>query len=68
MVQFLKEQGFSVIRVRGSHRVLRKDTLRTTVPVHGSANLRIGTLRGILRDVELSAMEFENLWGGRHQK
>jgi predicted RNA binding protein YcfA (HicA-like mRNA interferase family) len=33
----------------------------TTVPVHGNRNLKIGTLRSILRDIEISAAEFEQL-------
>jgi predicted RNA binding protein YcfA (HicA-like mRNA interferase family) len=35
-----------------------KDHLRTVVPVHGSRSLRTGTLRTILRDIELSPIEF----------
>jgi hypothetical protein len=31
------------------------------VPVHGNSNLKIGTLRSILRDIEISAAEFERL-------
>jgi predicted RNA binding protein YcfA (HicA-like mRNA interferase family) len=38
--------------------------MRTTKPVHGNQNLRIGTLRGTLRDIEMTAAEFERLWGG----
>jgi len=49
-------------RVRGSHHVMRGGALRTTVPVHGSRTLRIGTLRGILRDIEMSPGRFEELW------
>ena len=35
---------------------------RTTVPVHGNRTLKIGTLRSILRDINLSPTEFEQLW------
>jgi len=35
---------------------------RTTVPVHGNQTLKVGTLRSILRDVEISPAEFERLW------
>ena len=52
MVRFLEQQGFAVVRIRGSHYVLERRTSHTTVPVHGNEVLRIGTLRGILRDVE----------------
>jgi len=62
MVGFLETQGFTVVRVRGSHHVLAGDGRHTTVPVHGNQTLRIGTLRGILRDVQMSPAKFTELW------
>ena len=62
MVRFLEGQGFLVVRIRGSHHVLQKGQLRTTVPVHGHEVLRIGTLRGILRDIEMTPSQFQQLW------
>lgn len=64
MVRFLEGQGFRVVRIRGSHNILVKGELRTTVPVHGSQNMRIGTLRGVLRDIDMSPLDFEIRWGG----
>ena len=61
MVALLKKQGFTVVRVRGSHHVLLKEDLRTTVPVHGNRDLKTGTLRKILRDIDLSPHDFEEL-------
>ncbi len=65
MVKFLEDQGFSVVRVRGSHHVMQNEELRTTVPVHGNDPLRIGTLHGILRDIDMSPKEFMTLWDSR---
>ena len=62
MLRFLEEQGFTVVRIRGSHHILASGNLRTSVPVHGNQVLKIGTLRGILRDIELSPTDFERLW------
>jgi len=62
MVAFLQRQGFAVIRTRGSHHVLRRGDQWTTVPVHGNQNVKIGTLRKILRDADLSPADFEDLW------
>ena len=62
MVHFLQQQGFTIVRVRGSHHVLARGDSRTTVPVHGSLTLRIGTLRGILRDIEMGPAEFAELY------
>ena len=62
MVRFLQGQGYRVLRTRGSHHFLENGDRRTSVPVHGTSPLKIGTLRGILRDIELSPAEFERLW------
>jgi predicted RNA binding protein YcfA (HicA-like mRNA interferase family) len=63
VVRFLERQGFIVLRVRGSHHFLDRGDQRTSVPVHGNSPLKIGTLRGILRDIDMSPSDFERLWG-----
>jgi predicted RNA binding protein YcfA (HicA-like mRNA interferase family) len=62
MIRFLERQGLRVIRVAGSHHFMDGGGKRTTVPVHGNQNLKIGTLRSILRDIDMSPIEFERLW------
>ena len=62
MVRFLQREGFALVRVRGSHHAMAKGELRTTGPVHGSRRLKIGTLRGILRDIRMGPVEFEKRW------
>ena len=62
MVRFLERQHFIVRRVTGSHHVMRNGELQTVVPVHGNQDLRMGTLRGILRDITMEPEEFERLW------
>ena len=62
LVCFLERQGLVVIRIAGSHHVMEGGGRRTVVPVHGNNTMKIGTLRSILRDVEISAEEFERLW------
>ena len=62
LIRFLQRRGFTVMRIRGSHHVLASGHHHTTVPVHGNETLKIGTLRSILRDIELSPTEFENAW------
>lgn len=61
MVRFLV-RGFSVVRITGSHHFLELGNQRTSVPVHGHRILKIGTLRGVLRDIRMSPTEFEQLW------
>jgi len=62
MVKFLQRQGFQIIRVHGSHHFMQRGDDRTTVPVHGSHDLKTGTLRKILRDINMSPREFEQTW------
>lgn len=59
LLRFLVGEGFAVVRVRGSHHVLTRGEVDTVVPVHGSHNLAIGTLRKILRDIDMTPDEFE---------
>ncbi|MEK7563846.1 MAG: type II toxin-antitoxin system HicA family toxin [Patescibacteria group bacterium] len=58
MIRFLERQGFSLIRIRGSHHYLEKKELHISVPVHGNRSLNIGTLRSILRDIKMSPIDF----------
>ena len=59
MLRFLQREGFTVLRVRGSHHVLARGDLDTVVPVHGNRSLAIGTLRKILRDIDMAPDDFE---------
>ena len=61
MLDFLRRQGFGIVRVRGSHHVVNQGDIYTTVPVHGNRPLKIGTLRKILRDIEMEPDEFRRL-------
>lgn len=59
-IRVLEKLGYTTIRQRGSHVVLRKetddDTLGTVVPLHDE--LAPGTLSGILRQAKVSRDEF----------
>jgi predicted RNA binding protein YcfA (HicA-like mRNA interferase family) len=51
----LGKLGFQVIRVRGSHHLVRHGDGRTTVvPVHPGETIGPGLLNAILRDVDLT--------------
>lgn len=60
IISALKKMGFDVTRrSSGSHvQLAHPDGRRTTVPDHGDADIGIGLLRKILRDVEVSPDEF----------
>jgi predicted RNA binding protein YcfA (HicA-like mRNA interferase family) len=55
VVKALERHGFVVVRIVGSHHVMRHpDGRGTTVPVHSGQDVARGTLRGILHDIGLS--------------
>lgn len=62
MLHFLEKQGFLCVRITGSHHHMEKGNLRSPVPVHRNKNLKIGTLRSILRMIHMKPEEFERLW------
>lgn len=41
---------------------MKKGESQTVVPVHGNDDLRTGTLRGILRDINMDPEDFVDLW------
>ncbi|MPZ33170.1 MAG: addiction module toxin, HicA family [Rhodospirillales bacterium] len=58
----LGRKGFQVIRVKGSHHVLRHaDGRMTVVPVHGREEIGPGLLAKILRDCDMSRDELRAL-------
>lgn len=64
LLKFLKNIGFVVVRVNGSHhRLKHPDGRVTTVPVHKDQDLPKGLLRKIIReDLELDLDDFVTLW------
>ena len=63
LVSALKRAGFEERRQKGSHLHLRResDQRRVTVPIHKGRDIPTGTLRGILKDADLSLEEFQEL-------
>ncbi|WP_457558226.1 type II toxin-antitoxin system HicA family toxin [Candidatus Harpocratesius sp.] len=57
-MKWLKSLGFKETRQKGSHLQIRKKDLRTTVPVH-KCDLPHGTIRKILKDLEISVKFYE---------
>ena len=62
MLRFLERQGFSCVRITGSHHHMENGSPRCPIPVHGNNDLKTGTLRSILRMIEMEPEEFERLW------
>lgn len=61
-IRVLERLGFEQVRQRGSHVILKKQTSEGTVgcvvPLH--KELALGTLRGILRQADVTPDEFMN--------
>ena len=47
IISKLKENGFSILRVSGSHHILSNGKVKVTVPVHGATDVKLGTLKSI---------------------
>lgn len=47
IIKKLEANGFKVLRTSGSHCILGDGKCKVTVPVHGSSDLKVGTLKSI---------------------
>jgi predicted RNA binding protein YcfA (HicA-like mRNA interferase family) len=56
VIRTLEQMGFMVVRQRGSHIVMRRDSDGCVVPNH--RELKIGTLAGLLKQAGVSTEEF----------
>lgn len=56
MCRVLEQRGWALARINGSHHIYRDAATgrRTVVTVHGNADLKPGTQRGIMRDAGLT--------------
>ena len=64
VIRALKKAGFEVVRIKGSHHVLRHrndPTRGTVVPVHAGADIKSGLLRKIISDAGLTVDRFKAL-------
>ena len=53
IIKILKQHGWKVLRISGSHYRMGKGSLRTTVPVHGKKNIGKGLLAAIQKQTEV---------------
>ncbi|MEX6505405.1 type II toxin-antitoxin system HicA family toxin [Jiella sp. M17.18] len=64
VVRALQRGGFVVLRVSGSHHVLRhpeRPASKVNIPVHGNRDLPIGTMHSIIEKSGLTTEEFIDL-------
>ncbi len=62
VVRVAEATGFVLDRQRGSHAVYYRvsDRRRVVIPMHGTSDLKPGTLRAIITDLGMSLNEFVN--------
>jgi predicted RNA binding protein YcfA (HicA-like mRNA interferase family) len=53
LVKLLRENGWELHIINGSHHRMRKDGKEVVVPVHGAKDLKPGTLQRILKHTGL---------------
>jgi len=59
MVKVLRKMGFLKFHQVGSHAQFKhQDGRRTTVPIHSGKEITRGTLKAILKDINISVEEF----------
>jgi predicted RNA binding protein YcfA (HicA-like mRNA interferase family) len=62
LISALRSEGFTVIRIKGSHHFIRhSDGRATVVPVHAGETLGPGLLASILRDLKLTREQLRKL-------
>ncbi len=59
-IKAFEKEGFSVVRVTGSHHIMKKEghTYNLSVPLHAGTPLKKGTLRQLIRDAGLTQDDF----------
>jgi len=62
-IRAFEKVGFSVVRVRGSHHIMKKSghPVLLSIPVHGNRPIAPGTLRNLIKDAGLTVEEFIDL-------
>ena len=56
VVRALEHLGFARVRQSGSHVIMRRESKGCVVPMH--AEIKVGTLSGVLRQADVSAEDF----------
>lgn len=51
LARLLEQNGWNLVRIRGSHHIYMKPgrTVRLSVPIHGNHSLKIGLLKHLLK-------------------
>ena len=60
IIERLKKEGWVLIKVEGSHYMMKHLVLnkKVPVPVHGAKDIKIGTIKSIEKQTELNCHEY----------
>ena len=53
LVKKLKKHGWTLVHIRGSHHIMRKEKKTISVPVHSGKDLGKGLLRKLMKEAGL---------------
>ena len=69
-VKAFERAGWKVVRVTGSHYILAKEGLdfHLTIPFHKGRDVKIGLLKGLIRDAGLTNDEYLDLFYRRKKR
>ena len=60
VIKILKQNGFVLVRTKGSHVIYKKDNCMVIIPYHGSnKEIPIGTLLSIIKQSGIDKKNFE---------
>ena len=54
LAEILQKKGWRLIRVKGSHHRFQKDNMSISIPIHGNQDLKIGLLKSLMKQANLS--------------
>ena len=60
LAKILEKRGWTLLRVQGSHHIYGKigSVVRLTVPIHKNQTLKIGLLKHLLKQAEMTEQDF----------
>ena len=63
IIKVFKTAGWTLDRIEGSHHILVKEGVDSilVIPVHGTKPIRVGLLKGLIKDAGLTNEEFLKL-------
>jgi predicted RNA binding protein YcfA (HicA-like mRNA interferase family) len=52
--EILQRKGWQLVRIKGSHHRFQKDNVSISIPIHGNQDLKIGLLKSVMKQANLT--------------